>query len=712
MRGIVITLIAAAIGLGLFYIHAQRTTVKARELDGMHCALNVRLLDYPQVYDGYCRANVCVEGDDLPHLNALLYDNEMWIARAEPGQELRLTGTLRAADTKYGEDYDYYNSRDIYLNISSDSAIAVVDRGFDLRTVPARLHHAIAQLTERVFPKDVSAYMQALMLGDKSELYRDLSLELAMSRAGFMHVVAVSGMHIAYLVTLLQLMLGKSRRNSILCISLVWLFILTTGASPSALRAGIMQSFLLFAPVVKRENDPVTSLSSALALILLWNPYAAASVSLQLSFSAMAGLMCFSEYFRDLFHIPLPAGRAGKALKGLTDVAAASLSALVFTLPLMAIHFGYAAILSPLASIFAMWTVPISFIGGYLSCALAAVIPALGAALVWLIAWPARFLLLLARIISKLPFCVIYMQNELALLWLIFCYTAFIVAALCRIDRRLKVLLPIALSAAALFLVLFVTRSSYERPPGVISVLDVGEGQCITVFSGDRTVMVDCGSQWTLENAGETAGAYLESCGRKYVDLLILTHLHKDHANGVPVLLEMLPVEQIMLPEPVDSNRQLYEEIRDAAAVRGIPVLYLRGDLDLELDGIAVSLFAAGQNNSVDANERCVMTKISLGNYDMLVTGDASDEEERALLARRSLPDIELLIAGHHGSRMSACDELLDGIGADTAVISTGYNRYGHPDTETLERLARYGYNVYRTDEDGTIMIRVGQEYG
>ena len=214
MRGIVITLIAAAIGLGLFYIHAQRTTVKARELDGMHCALNVRLLDYPQVYDGYCRANVCVEGDDLPHLNALLYDNEMWIARAEPGQELPLTGTLRAADTKYGEDYDYYNSRDIYLNISSDSAIAVVDRGFDLRTVPARLHHAIAQLTERVFPKDVSAYMQALMLGDKSELYRDLSLELAMSRAGFMHVVAVSGMHIAYLVTLLQLMLGKSRRNS------------------------------------------------------------------------------------------------------------------------------------------------------------------------------------------------------------------------------------------------------------------------------------------------------------------------------------------------------------------------------------------------------------------------------------------------------------------------------------------------------------------
>ncbi|MBQ9248995.1 MAG: hypothetical protein IJ179_01340 [Oscillospiraceae bacterium] len=198
LRGFVIAAIAAAVGLGLFYIHAQRTTVKARELDGTSCELTVRLLDYPQVYDSYCRASVRMEGEGLPRLNALLYDNDMWITGAEPGQILRFTGSLKAADTKYGEDYDYYNSRDIYLTINAKSAVAVVDRGFDLRTIPVRLHHFLAQLAGRVFPQDVSAYMKALMLGDKSGLYEDPGLKLALTRAGFMHVVAVSG--VQYLI--------------------------------------------------------------------------------------------------------------------------------------------------------------------------------------------------------------------------------------------------------------------------------------------------------------------------------------------------------------------------------------------------------------------------------------------------------------------------------------------------------------------------------
>ena len=124
------------------------------------------------------------------------------------------------------------------------------------------------------------------------------------------------------------------------------------------------------------------------------------------------------------------------------------------------------------------------------------------------------------------------------------------------------------------------------------------------------------------------------------------------------------------------------------------------------------SLFAPTENIDADANERCIMAKVSLGSYDMLVTGDSPAAEEEALLARQTITGAELLIVGHHGSRTSSGEELLGSIGADTAVISCGYNRYGHPDQETLERLARYGYNVYRTDRDGTIVIRVGQEYG
>ena len=147
---------------------------------------------------------------------------------------------------------------------------------------------------EKIFPADTAVFMKSLMLGDKSEFYNDDALYCAMSRAGFMHIVAVSGMHVSFLVGLLQFILGRGRRSAVICIALVWLFVLVTGASPSAVRAGFMQSMLLMAPVLRRENDAVTSLSAILALILLSNPYAAASISLQLSFGAMAGIICFS----------------------------------------------------------------------------------------------------------------------------------------------------------------------------------------------------------------------------------------------------------------------------------------------------------------------------------------------------------------------------------------------------------------------------------
>ena len=710
LRGVVVMLIAAACGLGLFDFHAQRTTVAAEGLDGEIRQITARVLEYPQDYGDYSRARVRLSGEDLPALEAVLYDYEHWIRDAEPGQQLRFIGKLKAADRRYGESYDAYKAKDIYLTLTAQTPVLLLERPFDLRTLPVRLHHALLEQTESLFPEDMRAYMQALMLGDKTALYERPAERIALSRAGFMHVVAVSGMHIAYLVTALQLLLGRGRRSALVCILLLWFFVLTSGASPSAVRAGIMQSFLLLAPIAGRENDPLTSLSAALALILLKNPYAAVSVSLQLSFAAMAGLMCFTDRLDGLLTERLPQNRLGQVLRGPAHVIAVSLSSMVFTMPLMALHFGYAAILSPFTGVLALWTVPISFCGGYLACGLGALLPMLGRAAAWLIAWPGRLLLLTARLSAAIPFALIYLREGLALLWLIFCYAAFILCALSRLDRRLKLLLPLGLSAVSLALALTVTRTGYERLPGVLTVLDVGQGQCVTAYAGKETVVLDCGGLWSLDNAGETAGAYLLSCGRREVDLLFLSHLHADHANGVPLLLEMLPVRQIVMPPPADEDAEMLREISEAAARRGTQILYLRDDLELRLGAMSLSLYAPVLGG--DANERCATAKLSFGSYDALFTGDASAQAERALLAAHELRELELLLVGHHGSDDASCAELLGAIGADDAVISCGYNHYGHPGAKTLERLAEYGYTVYRTDKDGNVTIRIGREYG
>ena len=96
----------------------------------------------------------------------------------------------------------------------------------------------------------------------------------------------------------------------------------------------------------------------------------------------------------------------------------------------------------------------------------------------------------------------------------------------------------------------------------------------------------------------------------------------------------------------------------------------------------------------------------------MLVTGDAPKPAEKDLIQNHLICDVELLIAGHHGSRYACSGELLGSIGADTAIISVGYNTYGHPTYETLERLDAYGYTIYRTDLNGSVEIHVGDSYG
>ena len=706
LRGIIITLLGCAFGLSCFYIHYRRTTLPVRALEGTTTEISGVLTEYPQEYDEYCRAVIKLDTEGLPHLKAVLYDNSMGLAGAEPGQRISAEARLSAADTRYGESYDYYNSRDIYLFLNANSEVRIASNKTDLTYLPVRMSHQLSQLCDKIFLEDTAAFMKSLMLGDKSGLYEDEGLYLALSRAGLMHIVAVSGMHIAFLVSLLQLLLGHGRKSSVVCILLIWLFVLITGAGPSAVRAGVMQSLLLTAPVLRRENDPVTSLSAALALILLFNPYAAASISLQLSFAAMAGILMLSERISGLMLSALPEGKVQDLLRYPAGIAASSVSVMAFTVPLSAIHFGYVALLSPIANILVLWLVSVCFCGAYMACALAAVTLPLGAAAAWLVSWPVRAIFLCARGISAVPFAAVYLQGPLIGVWLFMTYALFILAALSRTKAGFKILFPVTLSAVALALNLGLTKLNYESGSGVITVLNVGQGQCISVLAGDKTMVIDCGGLWSPDNAGETAGAYLKSRGREGIDVLLLTHLHADHANGVTMLMEMADVKLLLMPENPSDDDGLLEGILRRAERHGTEVRYITEDEHLTVGKITAMLYAPAEKGGM--NERCVMAKVTVGDYDMLVTADAPKSAERELVETQDIRDVELLIAGHHGSRYASSGELLGSIGADTAIISVGYNTFGHPTYETLERLAAYGYNIYRTDINGTIEIRIG----
>ena len=526
-----------------------------------------------------------------------------------------------------------------------------------------------------------------------------------LSRAGLMHMVAVSGMHIMFLVNMLRQLLGNTRRASLLSILLLWCFVLLTGATPSAVRAGFMQTLALLAPIFGREEDPPTSLPLALALILLHNSCAAASVSLQLSFASLAGIELFSDRIRRSVLDSVPKAVPWWIRNYLSSNIANSLGVLVFTTPLVGLHFGYVSVLSPLTNLLTLWAVPICFGAGYLCCFVSLVFLPAGQLLAWIVSWLARYIVWIARVCAEPGFSCLYLCLKWNWLWLALVYVLFLVFALLLRKSWLRWFCPTALAVFSLFALLTATRLYFGNAPGYMTAVDVGQGQSLVVFSGDKTVVVDCGSINSLDQAGDETGAYLCSRGRESIDLLLLTHLHADHADGVTRLMAWLPVREIMIGPDMEDPNGLLPQIREAARRCGTKISILREDHRESLGAIRLSLFTPGSSGEI--NERCVTAKISVGSYDLLVTGDINMAAERELLEEHELRQIELLIVGHHGSKYASSPYLLQAIDADTAIISCGFNNFGHPTPETLERLADSGYTVYRTDRDGTVELRL-----
>lgn len=708
-----LVLIAAAVGFLWYRGYGLLFAAPAEAFVGEERMVTVKVTDYPDLCGDYSRVTVRSVDAAVPHVRMLVYDYDAGMGELRPGDLLEMPLKLTSALRRYGEETDAYRADGIFLRGYLKGGYRAIGRAKAAWLyAPKTLAHILQEQALRCFPADVAPLMKALLTGDKQEYYADDALSTAMQTAGLSHVVAVSGMHVSFLIAALGLLTRSRRRTALFGVPLVVVFMAMIGFTPSVTRAGVMQCMLLLAPLLRRENDPPTSLAAAGLLLLVINPFAIGSAGLQLSFAAMAGLLlCAQPVYEWLY----PAGKDGAQKKGLPagaarsvcSVAAASAGAMVFTTPIAAWRFGFVPLYGIFANLLCLWAVSGAFLLGWPVCLLGLLRPAWGAAVGWLVGWLPRWVLFIARLIARLPYAALFMGTAAARWWLLSVYVLFGAAYfLRRKGRPFRPLLPLLASLAGLVLALWLGT---PRLPGALELaaIDVGQGQAFAALTKNGTVLIDCGSTGSAVNAGDAAADYLQSYGRRRVDLLILTHFHADHANGVRRLMSRTDVG--MLAYPTDCEAGVYmDDILAACAAEGVELLPIRGDTTLAVDGLELKLFAPlGEG---DVNEHGLMIRGDWGDFEFLVTGDAGAEAEKALCAGNDLGDLELLVVGHHGSRYSTCDELLEEITPEVAFISVGAgNDYGHPTAEVLRRLSDHGITVYRTDLDGTVSLSLGE---
>jgi len=457
----------------------------------------------------------------------------------------------------------------------------------------------------------------------------------------------------------------------------------------------------------KRESDSVTSLSSALLCLLAVNPYSCASVGLQLSFSATLGIILITSRINSAITDSLRDKKAAKrripraVINYTSSSVSTTIGALIFTLPLTVIHFGYVSLIAPLTNLLTLAVVSFAFPLGLASAVLAFIHPLIGSILAWPVTIAARYIVFIARSLATVPYSVIYSSNAHIMFWLAYIYIVFISLPLLKARAR-QYLYPACIAIIMLFTIILVSHFIPSPNENSVTVLDVGQGMSVAVTSNEHMMIVDCGSN-SLNNAGEITHEFLMNLGKTSVDLLVITHFHSDHVNGVEFLLSRIAVSALAVPEPDGSF--IAEDIIELARKRGTDIIYVTETLSVSLGDTKVFLYPPLGDG--DENEHG-LSVLTLGDVNALITGDMNASNERSLLRFADLPKLDLLVVGHHGSRHSTSEELLGALTPDIAVIPVGRNSFGHPSPETLERIEQAGAVIYRTDESGHVTVGGG----
>jgi len=241
---------------------------------------------------------------------------------------------------------------------------------------------------------------------------------------------------------------------------------------------------------------------------------------------------------------------------------------------------------------------------------------------------------------------------------------------------------------------------------GKLSVyfLDVGQGDSTLFIVEGKTILIDAGEVDT----GDQVVRDLRKLGVTRIDLLVATHPHSDHIGGMQMVLAAFPVGQV-LDAGIPSPSPVYEHFLEMIDRKNIPYRVAEQGQTIDVDP-ALRVFVLSppaQRIGNDPNINSVVLRISYGTIDFLMTGDIDGEGEEALIRSGYPLDAEILKVAHHGSSSSTSPGFLERVHPELGVLFVGEdNPYGHPHKETLDLLKKSGVTVYRTDRDGTVMVR------
>ena len=242
-----------------------------------------------------------------------------------------------------------------------------------------------------------------------------------------------------------------------------------------------------------------------------------------------------------------------------------------------------------------------------------------------------------------------------------------------------------------------------HKPEGNIEIhyIDVGQADATLIKCGEATMLIDAGEN----DKGSELWSYLKSQNVTKLDYVIGTHPDSDHIGGMDVIIYKFDCENIFM-STYSKDTRTYEDVLEAAKSKSYKITYPKVSETYAL-GEATFTIVAPNDEYADANNASIGIYLEFGKTSYLFTGDAEYEAEKDMLANGLNIDADVYKAGHHGSRTSSCDELLEAVTPKYVVVSCGEdNSYGHPHADILNYCRINKIPLYRTDKQGTIVLK------
>lgn len=615
----------------------------------------------------------------------------------------------------------YLNNRAIYwkINVTSFQDVTVTNSS-QFNSVLSYTKNKIANVIDELFTNPYSGFIKALILGDRGNLAE--TIEDDFSILGLSHLLAISGLHLSILAGMLFWLLTRlrvTRERASLVISIILIFYMfLTGLTASVVRATVMSILLLFSFGLKRKIASLQILGLAFILMTLYKPNWIFDVGFQLSF-----IVTFSI----LWAFPLVKQR----LRIKNDFLKNSLSLVIVTqiasIPLVFYYFHQYSLLSIIANliivpIFSMVILPLGLI-----------IVLLGLFNLYVANILAILMSKILELLFKLfqiagDFTSFHFYGNLSIGWLILIY----LIAIWIIIRpnvkfgyiRLAMKQKLFKAEKILLLILLVTLLlSFYFPDnqGLVTVIDVGQGDSILIETPkNHNILVDSGGSYRFNNeewkqkkntfdvGDDVILPYLHYQGIKKLDLAILTHEDLDHIGGYLSLVDNIKIDTFIVTEEFPRT-ELGKELNDKLVANNIKIVKINKATNVLIDEYTVlTIYPVNLSSSDKENDHTLVTALNMYNTKIMFSADLEAGGEAEIINNYDIIDADIVKIGHHGSKTSSTVEWLEALNAEEAVISVGANNlYGHPSDKVLNRLEESKLGIWRTDEDGAILINV-----